>query len=56
MTNGYSNIQVLNFGIPETFVEHGSHKEIIQELGLTSEKIVEKIAKHFLLKALCIVD
>lgn len=53
MTNGYSNIQVMNFGIPETFVEHGSHKEIMHELGLNSEKIVEKIAKHFSLKSLC---
>lgn len=52
MTNGYSNIQVMNFGIPETFVEHGSHSEIIHELGLNSEKIVEKISKHFLLKSL----
>lgn len=51
MTNGYSNIQVMNFGIPETFVEHGSHSELMQELGLSPEKIVEKITKTLLIKS-----
>lgn len=47
MTNGYSNIQVLNCGIPETFVDHGSYGELMNELGLTSEKIVQRILHHF---------
>lgn len=50
MTNGYSNIQVANFGIPETFVEHGSHSELMNELGLTAPKICQKIATQFALK------
>jgi 1-deoxy-D-xylulose-5-phosphate synthase len=33
MKQGFSNVQVLNLGIPETFVEHGSHQEILNELG-----------------------
>jgi 1-deoxy-D-xylulose-5-phosphate synthase len=43
MTNGYQNVQVMNFGIPETYVEQGSHQELLDELGLTPEKIVQKI-------------
>lgn len=52
MTRGYSNIQVINFGIPETFVEHGSHGELMSELGLNAEKIVETVVKQLSLKQL----
>ena len=52
MSNGYSNIQVLNFGIPETFVEQGSHGELMQELGLTAEKMTLQIVRHFALSKL----
>lgn len=48
MTNGFNNVQVLNFGIPETFVDHGSHSDLMNELGLTPEKIAQKIRRHFL--------
>lgn len=47
MRNGFSNVSVLNLGIPETFVEHGSHLELLSELGLTPEKIVKQITHHF---------
>lgn len=47
MTNGYNNIQVANFGIPETFVEHGTHSELLDELGLTPQKICKKIVGQF---------
>ncbi len=50
MSHGYSNVQVLNFGIPETFVEQGSHGELMKELGLTPEAIAQKIKLHFNLK------
>lgn len=50
MTNGYQNIQVLNFGIPETFVEHGTHKELMQELGLTAPQMLSKVVSFFNLK------
>ncbi len=33
MSNGYSNVQVTNFGVPETFVQQGSHSELLNELG-----------------------
>lgn len=47
MGRGYTNIQVLNLGIPETFVEHGSHGQLLEEIGLTPEKIVQNIRTYF---------
>ena len=47
MSHGYSSIQVLNVGIPETFVEQGSHQELLRELGLTAEEIVAAIQRRF---------
>lgn len=47
MSQGYSNVQVLNFGIPETYVDHGSHAELMNELGLSPEKIGQKIRRQF---------
>lgn len=47
LSNGYSQLQVLNFGIPETFIEHGSHKELLDEIGLSPEKISHAILRHF---------
>jgi 1-deoxy-D-xylulose-5-phosphate synthase len=43
MTNGFNGAQVVNFGIPETFLAQGSHKELINEIGLTPEKIAKRI-------------
>lgn len=47
MTQGYSNIQVINFGVPEAFIEQGSHAKLLNELGLTPEKIAQKICQQF---------
>lgn len=43
LTNGYSGIQVVNFGVPETFVQQGSHAQLLDEIGLTPQKIAETI-------------
>lgn len=47
MSKGYSNIQVLNFGVPEAFIEQGTHAQLLNELGLTSEKIAAKIEQQW---------
>lgn len=47
MTNGYNAIQTLNLGIPQAFIEHGSHSELIDEIGLSAPKIHASILKHF---------
>lgn len=51
MSEGYGDVQVLNIGIPEMFVEQGSHSELLDEVGLTPEKIFQRIVRHFSLTA-----
>lgn len=51
MSQGYSNVQALNFGVPETFLDQGSHADLMNEIGLTPEKIVQSIVRHFGLRA-----
>lgn len=50
MSRGYSNLQVLNFGVPEAFIEQGSHGQLMDELGLTPAKILDRIVKSFKLQ------
>ena len=45
--NKFTTINVLNFGIPDTFLEQGSHKELCQEIGLNPEAIAEQILNEF---------
>lgn len=47
MRQGFSHIQVLNLGIPETFLDQGSHSDLLNEIGLTPEKIAKQIVTHF---------
>lgn len=49
MSQGYSNIQVINFGIPEAFIDQGSHADLMNEIGLTPEKITQRIVRQFAL-------
>ena len=41
---------LLRFGIPDEFIEHGTQKELFDQIGLTAPKIANKILKHFKLK------
>ncbi|MBS4169201.1 1-deoxy-D-xylulose-5-phosphate synthase [Parachlamydia sp. AcF125] len=50
MANGYNHVQVLNFGIPEAFLDHGSHADMIKEVGLTAPQIAESVITQFSLK------
>lgn len=47
MSQGYNQVQVMNFGVPEAYIEQGSHASLINELGLTPEKIAKKILQNF---------
>ncbi len=47
LQNKFNHIQVMNFGIPDTFLEQGSHKELLHEIGLTPEIIASQILKEF---------
>lgn len=52
VTEGYKDLQVLNFGIPEIFVEQGSYPLLIEEIGLSANKILEKIKDHFFISSM----
>lgn len=45
-----SDVQVLNFGIPEIFLEQGSHGELMNSIGLDPNNITKKILEHFSVK------
>lgn len=45
--NGFTHLSVANFGIPDMFLEQGSHKEIIKEIGLTPDAITKRVVDVF---------
>lgn len=47
LSHDYTHVQVANFGVPETFLEQGSHAELLNEIGLTAPQIFERIALKF---------
>ena len=45
--NKFTHVSVLNFGIPDTFLEQGSHKELMQEIALNPEALAQQILSEF---------
>lgn len=45
--NGMQRPHVLNFGIPDTWVQFGSNSELMRELGLDAETIARRILQEF---------
>lgn len=45
--NGIRHAEVLNFGIPDMWVQFGSNSELMQELGLDAESITARILQEF---------
>ncbi len=45
--NGIRDIEVLNFGVPDLWVQFGSNTEIMRELGLDAESIATRILQEF---------
>jgi len=43
--NGF-HANVLNLGIPDTFVQHGANKDLLQELQLDAKSIAKRILMH----------
>ena len=41
--------KILNIGLPDSFIKHGTQAEIHQELGLDSQGILEKIKQFTVL-------
>ncbi len=46
VAEGINHLHVKNFGIPDSLIEHGSHKVLLERYGITPEKIVESIFNH----------
>lgn len=47
MRNALRDIEVLNFGIPDVWVQFGSNRDLMQELGLDAESIAKRILQEF---------
>ncbi|MBF8263916.1 MAG: dxs [Parachlamydiales bacterium] len=47
MQNGWKEVEVLNFGVPDVFVQFGSHTELMKEIGLDAESIASRILQDF---------
>ncbi|MFL8937972.1 1-deoxy-D-xylulose-5-phosphate synthase [Rossellomorea oryzaecorticis] len=41
--NGYRNAVIDRIGIPDYFIEHGSVKELLNEIGMTKENVMDRI-------------
>jgi 1-deoxy-D-xylulose-5-phosphate synthase len=38
---------IMNFAIPDIFIQHGKNQDLLEDIGLTPEKIAKKIVKKF---------
>lgn len=45
--NGIREAEVLNFGVPDMWVQFGSNTELMRELGLDAESITQRILQEF---------
>jgi 1-deoxy-D-xylulose-5-phosphate synthase len=45
--NGHRDVEVVNIGIPDTWVQFGSNPELMQELGLDAESIAARLLQEF---------
>ena len=43
----FGETELLSFGIPEVFIEHGGYKELLKECGMQPEQMAKKIITHF---------
>ena len=46
--HNHTHIKQLNLGIPDQFVQHGSLHELLDQLGLTPEKVAQSIEEYVL--------
>lgn len=44
---GYHQVQILNFGLPETYIEHGSYQKLLEDVGLDPEQMFTRILDFF---------
>lgn len=51
LSRDFKGIEVKNFGVPETYLEQGSYKELIDLIGLTPEKLTQEVITYFNLES-----
>ncbi|MFZ0566186.1 MAG: 1-deoxy-D-xylulose-5-phosphate synthase [Chlamydiales bacterium] len=56
LTRNLNRIEILNLGIPEAFFEHGGYNELLNEMGLTQEKMFKRIITHFTFTKTCVQE
>lgn len=47
ITHNFTHANIMNIGIPDTYVQHGKKTSILNNLNLTPEKIFKKLIVHF---------
>ena len=52
MSEGLGELQVANFGVPETFVAQGKQSELYEEIGLSADAIIQTLERKFSLPQL----
>lgn len=45
LQENFTHLHVKNLGLPDTLIEHGSHKDLLEKYGLTPEKVVEEVSR-----------
>jgi 1-deoxy-D-xylulose-5-phosphate synthase len=45
--NGFSSLSVLNFGVPDIWVQFGMNSELMRQLGLDAPSIAERLLQEF---------
>lgn len=46
MQNGWRDAKMLHFGVPDRFVQFGSRKELLKEIGLNAESIAQTLIQE----------
>ncbi|MCP5490182.1 MAG: 1-deoxy-D-xylulose-5-phosphate synthase [Chlamydiales bacterium] len=44
---GFTDLLVWNIGVPDEFVQHGSHEDLLKMVGITPEAIVKQVLRAF---------
>ena len=50
VSHGFGGIEVLNFGVPERYVEQGGYGDLLEEIGMTPELMRDRMLTHFSFK------
>jgi 1-deoxy-D-xylulose-5-phosphate synthase len=45
LSNGWSHVKLLQIGLPDHYIEHGSRALLLEKFGLTADKIAERTAR-----------